>query len=837
MRVTHLSLRTCLFAIVYVGAPGSIAAGQDAKLSDASEIVVTGKRRNDDVVPVRHLTAQDIRALGVTSIGDLVRRLGAQAKGADGAAPVFALNGRRPLDDEEVQSLPLDAIETLDILPAEAAARIGYPPTQPVMNLATKAHYRGFEAQTENLRTTEGGGGMNGGKAIVTRIRDKRRLTLTASFSAQSELRQDRRSIAPDASVPFDAIGNITGIDGGEIDPRLSTLAGRPVTIAAVPVRPDARGSLSNYLATAGQPSITDVGPFRSLQGRQRTLKLSSFYSQPIATDVTGAFSLSFQSQRSRALQGLGNASVIVPPDASVLPFDTDVLVNRYLVDAGPLIQTASTQSFHAAAGLTGNVQRWNWTLRLIHDHKRNVTRSDLGYDISPVQAAVATGRDPFSPLSLEDFGPRIVDNTRSTLSETQAQLQLDGSPATLPAGPMLVAATIRGQQTHIKNRSSLFPETDASFSRRLGGGEVNITIPIASYRENVLPFLGSLTAELSGGVTAVSRFNPLYTSRYGIIWTPLRGVQLLVSVRHADATPPLDQQAASSVTTPNVPFFDLVKGENVLVTATSGGNLDLLPERRRTLSMTANLQPLKDSPLTLSMSYAQARINDPTIVLSTLNPAVELAFPDRFRRNELGRLTSVDFRATNVARELQETLKGTVSYAGPVGSKPVEGKEEATVQRPNLTASLTSTLRIANRLLLTPGAPELDLLHGDSISATGGRPRWQMDADVGLFHRGLGFLVQSSWRSGSRFRSEEPSADLRFKPLGTANVSLFADLETAFPKVSWASKATVELSVRNIGNARPQVVDRRGVTPNGLQAAYLDPLGRSVSLNLLKRF
>jgi hypothetical protein len=837
MRVTHLSLRTCLFAIVYVGAPGSIAAGQDAKLSDASEIVVTGKRRNDDVVPVRHLTAQDIRALGVTSIGDLVRRLGAQAKGADGAAPVFALNGRRPLDDEEVQSLPLDAIETLDILPAEAAARIGYPPTQPVMNLATKAHYRGFEAQTENLRTTEGGGGMNGGKAIVTRIRDKRRLTLTASFSAQSELRQDRRSIAPDTSVPFDAIGNITGIDGGEIDPRLSSLAGRPVTIAAVPLRPEERGSLSNYLATAGQPRVADVGPFRSLQGRQRTLKLSSFYSQPIAPDVTGSLSLSFQSQRSRALQGLANAIVIVPPISSALPFDTDVVVNRYLVDAGPLVQTASTQLFHAAAGLIGSVQRWNWAFRLIHDRKRNVTRSDLGYDMSAVQAAVVAGEDPFSRFDPAILGPRIIDNARSALSETQAQLQLDGSPAALPAGAMLVVATIRGQQTHISNRSSLFPETDAGFSRRLGGGEVNITIPIASYHDNVLPFLGRLTAELSGAVTAVSRFNPLYTSRYGIIWTPLRGVQFLVSVRHADATPPLDQQATAGVTTPNVPFFDLVNGENVLVTATSGGNLDLLPERRRTFSVTANLEPLKDRPLKLSLSYNRARINDPTIVLSTLNPAVERAFPDRFRRNEIGRLTSVDFRATNAAREWQETLKGTVSYAGPVGSKPVEGKEEAAVQRPNLTASLTSTLRIANRLLLTSGAPKLDLLHGDSISATGGRPRWQMDADIGLFHRGLGFLVQSSWRSGSRFRSDEPSADLRFKPLGTANISLFADLETVFPKARWASRATIELSVRNIGNARPQVVDRRGITPNSLQPAYLDPLGRLVSLNLLKRF
>ncbi|MEG8045694.1 hypothetical protein QP185_01235 [Sphingomonas aerolata] len=47
----------------------------------------------------------------------------------------------------------------------------------------------------------------------------------------------------------------------------------------------------------------------------------------------------------------------------------------------------------------------------------------------------------------------------------------------------------------------------------------------------------------------------------------------------------------------------------------------------------------------------------------------------------------------------------------------------------------------------------------------------------------------------------------------------------------------TLQLTVENLLNDRIAVRDRLGRTPNRFQAAYIDPVGRSVRLGLRKLF
>ena len=213
---------------------GGGAMAQHRQSASADPIVVNGRKQLGETQPLRHFDADELRAMGITSIKDMMERLGAQLKGADGANPVYAINGRRPLDDEEVQSLPFDAIQSFDLLPQEAAAGLGYSPNQPVLNFTTKAKFQGFETMANGQTSTDGGGGSADGRFAATRLRGKTRFTLTATWLRQNELRQDRRSIRPDPSLPFDSVGNVTALGGGEIDPQLSALADNPVTIAAV---------------------------------------------------------------------------------------------------------------------------------------------------------------------------------------------------------------------------------------------------------------------------------------------------------------------------------------------------------------------------------------------------------------------------------------------------------------------------------------------------------------------------------------------------------------------------------------------------------------------------
>ncbi|MBT2245802.1 hypothetical protein JQK15_20010 [Sphingobium sp. BHU LFT2] len=803
----------------------------------AQDIVVTGQKGRLDTQPLRHFDAQDLRALGITSIQDLMQRLGAEAKGPDGSNPVFAINGRRPLDDDEVETLPFDALLSFDVLPQVAAARLGYSPNQPVMNLVTKPKFQGFEAMVNGQASTDGGGGARDGRLAMTRLRGKSRLTLSATVLDQSELRQSRRSIRPDPDQIFDSTGNITGLDGGEIDPRFSMLAGETVTIAAVPLDPGERNILNAYLSGANRPNVSDLGAYRSLQPVKRSMKISGFLSQPISDDITGALSLSVEQERSRSLQGLAAASILVPADNSYAPFATDILLNRYLVEVGPLEQRGNMLSLHAAAGLTGTLSGWNWSLRLNHDRKRSRIASELGFDLSEVQAAVLSGSDPFSIISAQGPDPSVTDRSRSVQNTTDAQLILNGIIGSLPAGPVSLTATLSAQRSSSDSASAMFPDADAHIGRSEGGGAVTAAIPIASAADNVLPFLGRLSAELSGGLTAISRYAALKNAHASLIWTPAKRVQLLATLRHAQTAPKLDLLGAPRTATPNTPFVDLVSGESLLVTSIAGGNSDLLAERRRTLTFTANFRPLPTEALRTSIIYEEAAIRDQSASLSILTPAIAAAYQDRFVRDETGQLTTVDLRPVNLHREKHRTVKATVTYSGQIGAKPEKPPEGELQKMTYLHASVTPAWKLEDRLVLAPGAPPLDLLGGDSISASGGRPRWDVQADLGLSRNGLGMYLQSVWHSGSRVRSPIAEADLRFASLGTTGLIIYADMEQLYPKAGWAKKLMIDLNVKNITNARPQVRDRSGETPISQQAAYLDPLGRAISLRLFKRF
>jgi outer membrane receptor protein involved in Fe transport len=823
------------FALVSPG--GGEALAQNVGSTPSDDIVVNRQHQPGEVEPLRHFNPEDLRAMGISSVGDLLRRLGAQLKGPDGANPVFAINRRRPLDDNEVQTLPFDAIQSFDLLPQEAAPSLGYPPSQPVLNFTTKAKFQSFEATSKGQTSTEGGGGMMDGTFGMTRIRGKSRLTLSASAVQHDALQQDMRSIRPDPAVTYDIVGNFTAIGGGEIDPRLSALANMPVTIAAVPLAPDARRTLAAYALGANRPNVTDLGPYRTLQPRQETAKLSGFFGRPISDRIMGMLSLSFERKRSSSLQGLATSEILLPSGNPNSPFGSDVLLNRYLKELPVLEQHGSSHTLHVGAGLVGSVSGWNWILRLNHDLARSRTDSDLGFDTSDMQQAVIAGGDAFSEITPSQVGPINRDRARSSQRTSDAQLVVNGSPVTLPAGPLTLTTTLNAQRSGTDSGSLTFPDADVALNRSLGGGSMTANIPIASAAYDVLPFIGRLSVEISRGVSTVSRHSPLRSGHLALVWTPVKRIQFLATLKHAESPPPLDQLGAPRIATPNVPFADLVTGESVFVTSISGGNPDLLPERRRTLTLTANIQPLKTDALRTSVIYEDVTIHDQSSFLSVLTPAIAGAFPNRFKLDGAGGLTSVDLSPVSLYCERQRTLKASLSYSGQLGHRREQPAEGQPAKAAYFYASLTPAVMLKDRLWLSPGTRPLDLLDGDSITAAGGRPRWDVQADLSLSRDGLGVSVQSVWHSGSRARNQAPAADIYFAALGTTALSFYSDLQQMLPNARWAKGLTVDATITNIANARPRVRNRLGETPIAYQPAYLDPLGRVVSMRLFKRF
>jgi hypothetical protein len=104
-------------------------------------------------------------------------------------------------------------------------------------------------------------------------------------------------------------------------------------------------------------------------------------------------------------------------------------------------------------------------------------------------------------------------------------------------------------------------------------------------------------------------------------------------------------------------------------VTATTGGNPDLLADRRSVFKIGSNWQPLKDTDLRLRADYVHSRIERP-ISNITVTPEIEAAFPGRFVRDASGQLVSVDLRPVNFDSSRKDTLRVGLDFSKPLKSR-----------------------------------------------------------------------------------------------------------------------------------------------------------------------
>lgn len=813
-----------------------------------NEVTVIGKRIPGSVIgavaPVAVLDAQALEALGATSLSDLLKKVKSLTSSSSGGEPVMLLNGRRVSGFSEFQSLPWEAMEKVEVLPEQEAARFGYPPTVRVMNFITKKKFRAVTVQLLPGVTTEGGGGTSYSEVTSARIDGPRRLTFNVSHLRQDPVLQNQRNIVPDPETLFATTGNVTGVNGASLDPRLDALAGRNVTLAGVPIDLAARGTLAAY---ANSPAgVTDLGPYRTLQPLSDTIHSEVGLASPLTKSVSGSLMVSMEAIQTRGLNGLAPALLRVPGGLGNFPFGNDTLLYRYLPDS-VLHQRTTSMALHAGGTLTGDVRRWSWAITGNYDRMVSRSTSEIGVPLGALQASIDAGGDPMAAIDPATAARRDRNRSRAVSDTIGVKATANGPVARLPAGEAMLTVTTDYSRIDSDARTNLALATDG-VGRTLRGASVNANVPIASAREGSLSFLGEMQLSALVGVSQVSDFGRLNTSNLGLNWTPFRPVQLNASVNIAQTAPGVTQLVAPVLATPNTPFFDYVTGRSTLVTTISGGNPDLAPEKRRVTTLGIAVQPIKDKEIRLSTDYVDTRIDNQAASLGGATPAFQRAFPDLFVRDALGQLVSVDLRPVNLAFERERKLRLTVDAQVTLGKTPPPppppdpaAAKTAPPPRPPkrppaLWVSATTNYRLEDRLTLRGTGPVLDLLDGATLSGTGGRPRWDVDLNghfsYGLFNLGVYGRIQGP----TRIRSDIAASDLRFSGRTWLVLYSFVRMENVIKK-PWAKGLNVNFTVENLLNDRINVTDRNGNTPNRFQPAYIDPIGRSIRVGVRKLF
>lgn len=868
--------------------PAGAMGGEDE--AEASDIVVTGARPLgaviSDVPPEQVLNGRAIASYGATNLEELMAALAVQTRSVRGrgdGAPVVLVNGRRISGFREIRNLPPRAVLRMEIFPPEVALDYGYAPDQRVVNFILRPRFRSTTVQVEAGGSTAGGRYAQEAQAGYYHIQGNTRISITGEYDRATPLTEDERNIvqASDGAVPATSAGTISVAGGGEIDPALSAIVGRAVTVTGAPV---GGGSLAAF-AAAANTTLTpiDDGAWRTLLSGSDEWQVNATVARPLTDTISASLNLSYDLDKSRSLLGLSEGTVTVPDTNPYSPFANDVLLTRGYDTLGALGGRAKTTAFHAGLSSDGRIgPRWRWNLTGNYDRSTSRSVTDQGVDFAALQAAITAGADPFLADPAAIASMLAPNRTRQVNSSGNANVVVNGPLAELPAGRIratLQAGIERLDLDGSSQRRGVTTLTD--LGRTNLTTSANIDVPIANRDREVLGFLGDLSVNGRLDYRDVSDFGGLTGWTAGINWTPVQRLDIAVTFVGAENAPSVANLGAPVLVTPLRTVYDFARGETVLADVVTGGNPNLLAETQRDFRAGVNWRPMADRDLTLSVNYARTRSRDTTAALPLLTPAIEAAFPGRVVRDAAGQIVSVDQRPVNFARTMGQELRYGVSYAksfgqppqgrganggaggppsgaphgpgGPGGGSGGGGGWSGGGGRPGgmfgggpmtggrWNIALYHTIKLEDEILIRPGVPVLDLLDGSATGSSGGTPRHQVDLDAGWFRAGIGTRVLATWKSGSTViggpvAGGGTASDLHFSDQMTVNLRVFANLGQ-LTRVPALRNSQARISVNNLFNDIQEVRDNSGLVPLRYQAGYLNPQGRYVEISFQKQF
>jgi len=369
-------------------------------------------------------------------------------------------------------------------------------------------------------------------------------------------------------------------------------------------------------------PNGLDDRDARTLTGSKKSLRAGTTINRTVLGNVSGTVNTEVEHNKGRSLLGLS--------DFALEPLDRKTVSN----------------SAHLGLTLNGDKGRWRWSATGNGDVSRNTTRSEREDE---TRSDRSVSRTVSGDLDLMANGPVF-------------KLPAGDANVTLKAG----ANTLQLDST--RRRANILSSND--LGRTSGEASINVDLPI-SRRNRDFSALGNLTLNGNAKVQRLSDFGTLTTVGAGVNWSPVDRLNFLTSWTREEGAPGVAQLGDPILETPGTRVFDFTRGETVEVNAITGGNPDLLADRRNVVKFGGNWKPFEKTDLRLRAEYVRSRLDNPVNSFPGASAALEAAFPDRFVRDETGQLVSVDFRPVNYDSARKDTLRWGFDFSKPLKAAP----------------------------------------------------------------------------------------------------------------------------------------------------------------------
>ena len=491
--------------------------------------------------------------------------------------------------------------------------------------------------------------------------------------------------------------------------------------------------------------------------------------------------------------------------------------------------------------GRTGNGNQLNQQTKINSANVDAQINGDLGNWLLAFSGSYSESRrrvstDDFAVTSLQLSNLTI---TRARVRNASAEANATRAILDLPAGP--VSLTLRGRVSQHSIKAAL-----DNFTQLTHEVSASVQIPISSTTGR-FSSLGDLTAGIEQSYARTSRVGAITNGTYSLQWKPVTWLHLAGSIATGRTPPSVELTSGPIIATPGVRYLDPLEGDTIDIISLTGGNPDLSAQGGNSQRLSLELRPSDSVPILFTADYTNTRNTDIITSLPSGNNLLLLAFPERFVRDSIGRLISVDTRPLNFFRQSDEQIRYGLELNVPLGQTD---DKAASLEDParNIAASATGRIRfnlshtilLKSEVLVSSGLEPVDLLSRDAFGfSSGERPRHEVDFGAEYASRGLGlrFGGQHKGQSFINLTGGNTPNILRFSPLTTFSLRAFVEGQRLLPSASWLKGTRLSLQVSNVGNARQKVRDSNGLTPLFYQAAYRDPTGRSVQIELRKVF
>ena len=763
---------------------GSGVVGSGLATAADVRIDVTGTNiKRVDVegpAPVAIITREDIERRGATTVAELLRNLPSQggftfddqftngfAPGASGVglrnlgqnATLLLVNGRRVANYGfaqnidvafvDINSIPVSAIERIEVLKDGASAIYGSDAIAGVINIIMRRDFRGVEVSAQYGITERSDGdetrvSITGG--IGDLAKDRYNAMVVVDYYKREPIFYGDRSYSRNADMTsrggFD-LRSPTGSPGTYVQRSGTT----PGFTSAVPF-PTCAPENIRVRGAGGMECAFNFNPF--ITGLPETERKAVF--GRFAWDITPSIQLfaeaSYNNNISEASAAPTPAGFVLPVGHNSNPWTAPVTINYRFLDAGPRLNEVDTDTTRGLLGLRGNVRNWDWEVGALYSKSETVNTGRNYLAQSEVNQLVSRGVYNF--LNPSANSPDLVESLKiSPKRRGESEMKLFDAKASgeifrLPAGPLQLAVGAEYREDELADTPD--PETVRGNVVAQGGTAARGSRDLTSfYAELSIPLHRTLEAQLALRYDDYSDFGNTTNPKVALRWQPTR--QLLVRGSYAEGfrAPSLVElylgDSTSFVTFVDQPRCDAYRaggGTAAEITAAcrptqrrtiSGGNPGLQPETSDSYFLGFVWEPLDNFSFGLDWWKIDHKgiIDQPLIGFQVSNPE---AFPGTiFRADRNARDIAVGAPGALRGEEAGDTTPGVRRTYFNIAKQRAEGIDFEFQLRNNLgswgrlRSTLGGTYNIRYAFAAAPDQPLTE------YNGTYYYPRWRANA------------------------------------------------------------------------------------------------------------